>query len=167
VLLLEFSSGLGWMMRHFFLAPLNVPIVCTILPFLNFWRIVWLIAGNWENGPELLTQQFLRGAEFLVFRLIWTGTRWLFVQRHRGRLIDTMGFVSCSSSSQRGPCNKKEVKEKKRNDGDEPRKRHGLVIPSGGSPRDSSPACCFNFPWFFLLFLIFHFLGCWAVDSKT
>lgn len=154
-------------MRHFFLAPLNVPIVCTILPFFKLLTNCLIDRGKLGKRTRVVDTTISQGAEFLVFRLIWTGTRWLFVQRHRGRLIDTMGFVSCSSSSQRGPCNKKEVKEKKRNDGDEPRKRHGLVIPSGGSPRDSSPACCFNFPWFFLLFLIFHFLGCWAVDSKT
>jgi len=92
--LLEFSSGtVGWC-GSFSLLPIFLLCLDGKDPF--YWRIVWLIAGNWETD-RVVDTTISRGGGRIFFRLIWTASR-LFVQRHRGRLIDTIDFVSSSLS---------------------------------------------------------------------
>jgi hypothetical protein len=68
--IIEFSSGLGRMMRHFFLAPLNVPIVCTILPFFKLLTNCLIDRGKLGKRTRVVDTTISQGAEFLVFRLI-------------------------------------------------------------------------------------------------
>ncbi len=63
--IIGFSSGLGWMMWHFFLAPLNVLIVCTILFIFLLLTNCLIDRGKLGKRTRVVDTTISQGAEFL------------------------------------------------------------------------------------------------------